>query len=106
MCHRRLVILGLLSLLTGCASPSFTLTDESAMNRLLATKYVAELQRTNPVPLTTWVEGTEPGARLLYLGEDHSDHAVRLGAFRVTADGRVWMNADTTRLEDRWITIE
>ncbi len=99
-------ICSLLSVVLGCASPAFRLTDESAMNRLMATRYVADLQRKNPTPLTCWVEDSEPGARLLYLGEDHADHAVRVGAFRVTRDGRVWVNADPTRLEDRWTVVQ
>ena len=31
------------------------------MNRLMATRYVADLQRKNPTPLTCWVEDSEPG---------------------------------------------
>jgi hypothetical protein len=106
MCHSQLVILSLFPLLTGCAAQQFRLSDESAMHRLMATKRVADLQRRNPTPLMCWVEGSEPGARELYLGEDHSDHTVRIGAYRVTADGRVWVNADLTLLEDHWAVIE
>ena len=106
MSHGRLVILGFLLLLSGCASPAFKLSDESAVNRLLATRHVANLQRNNPTPLACWVEGAEPDARLLYLGENHSDHTVRVGAYRVTADGRAWVNADPTLFEDKWRVIE
>lgn len=106
MCHGCLAILGLLSMLTGCTSPAFKLSDKSAVVRLLATRHVVELQRRNPTPLTCWVEGTEPDARRLYLGENHPDHTVRVGAYRVTADGRAWVNTDPTLLEERWTVVE
>jgi hypothetical protein len=72
----------------------------------MSTKHVAELQRKNPTRLTCWVEGTEADARLLYLGENHPDHTVRVGAYRVTSDGRVWVNADPTLLEAKWAVVE
>jgi hypothetical protein len=106
MCHGRLIVLSLFSLLTGCAAHAFQLTDESAMVRLMATKHVAEWQRKHETPLICWVEGTEPDARNLYLGENHPDHTARVGAYRVTADGRVWVNADPTLLKDRWTPID
>ena len=99
-------ILLLPTLLIGCTSPAFVLTDESAMERLMSTKHVADLRRRNPKPLTCWVESSDPSASLLYLGENHDDHTVRIGAYRVTADGRVWVNADKTLLQERWIAIE
>ena len=76
------------------------------MQRLMTTQHVAALQRSNPTPLTCWVEDSRPDVRQLYLGENHPDHTVRLGAYRVTADGRVWMNADPTLREDRWVGVE
>ena len=106
MSHGRFVILSLFSLLMGCGASGFRLTDEAAMARLMATKHVAELQRKIPAPLTCWVEGSQPDARQLYLGENHSDHTVRVGVYRVTADGRVWVNADPTLLDERWSIIE
>jgi hypothetical protein len=106
MRHRRIAVLSLLAIATGCAAPVLALTDESAIERLMETKHVADLQRRNSTRLICWVEGSEPGARELYLGENHPDHTVRVGAYRVTADGRVWMNADPTLLEDRWVPIE
>ena len=89
----------------GQPAPAFKLTDKSAMDRLMATKHVAELQRKNSTRLACRVAGTELDARRLYLGENHSAHTVRIGAYRVTADGRVWVNADRTLLDDRWTVI-
>jgi hypothetical protein len=106
MQHKCLILFCLLSLLAGCAAPAFKLSDESARVRLMETEYVSELQRKNPTQLVCWIEGTEPGARDLYLGENHPDHTVRVGAFRVTADGRVWINSDRTLLEDQWAPIK
>ncbi len=106
MCLRRRVILRLVALLAGCAAPTFKLSDESAIEKLMGTRHVAELQRENPTPLTCWVEDSEPDARQLYLGEDHQDHTVRAGTYRVTADGRVWLNADPALPEDAWTVIE
>lgn len=102
----RLGIFSLLLFVTGCAGPTFRLTDESAMDRLMATQHVAELQRNNPTPLTCWVEGADPNARQMYLGENHADHTVRVGTYRVTSDGRVWVNADPTQLEEQWAIVE
>jgi hypothetical protein len=101
----RAALLGLVCLLTGCAAPPFALTDESAMDALMVTRHVAELQQRHSMPLTCRIEGTDPDARRLYLGESHSDHTVRVGAYRVTSDGRVWVNTDPTLLEDRWAMI-
>jgi hypothetical protein len=106
MNHKTLLVLGLLFLLAGCASRSFVLTDRSAMEKLMSTQYVADLQRGNASALMCFVEGSAPDARELYLGEDHPDHTVRLRACRVTADGRVWVNDDPTMLEERWRAVE
>jgi hypothetical protein len=106
MRHTRFIILSRLSLLMACAAPAFRLTDDSAIDRLMTTRHVAELQRQNPMPLTCWAEGAHADARELYLGENHPDHTVRIGAYRVTADGRVWMNGAATRPEHRWIAIK
>ena len=100
-----LLLLLLLSPLAGCAS-HFVLTDDSAMDKLMKTRYVADLQRRNPSLLICFVEGIESDARDLYLGEDHSDHTVRLRACRVTPEGHVWVNSDYTLLENRWVNIE
>ena len=72
----------------------------------MATRHVAALQRGNPTRLICWIERAEPGERDLYLGEDHADHTVRIGAYRVTADGHTWVNIDPTLLADRWARIE
>jgi hypothetical protein len=101
-----LVIVVFLSSFAGCVRQKFVLTDDSAMHALLATEYVEDLQARNPSRLACFVEAATPGARYVYLGEDHDDHTVRLRACRVTADGRVWVNADETLLEDRWVLIE
>jgi hypothetical protein len=106
MTHFRLLLVVFTCLLFGCAPQRFLLSDESAVSKLLTTKHVADLQRTHEAPLTAWVESVRPDARYLYLGESHPDHTVRVGAYRVTSDGRVWMNADPTLLEDRWVAIE
>ena len=96
--------------MAGCAAPTnskpFVLSDDAATDRLLATHHVAALARTIPAPLICFVEGHSAGATELYLGEDHPDHTVRLGAYRVTADGRVWVNADPTLLDDRWMPVD
>jgi hypothetical protein len=105
MRHGRLVIT-LLILITGCAAPTFKLSDESAIDRLMATRHVLELQQASPIRLIAWVERREADARPVYLGEDHADHAVRMGAYRVTSDGRVWVNADLMLLDERWVLVE
>jgi hypothetical protein len=102
----RLCIALFLLALTGCGARAFELTDRSAMDRLMATKHVAALRGRIAAPLTCRVEGVEPDARRLYLGESHDTHTVRVGAYRVTADGRAWRNADPTLLEERWTAIE
>jgi hypothetical protein len=99
----------------GCAAsrpdrtttPGFVLSDDAALDRLMATRHVADLRSRLPIKLTCWVEASAPDERRLYLGEEHGDHTVRLGAYRVTADGRVWVNADPTfLLEDQWAEVE
>lgn len=76
------------------------------MQKLMNTRYVANLQKQIPAKFICFVEDSTDTERDLYLGEDHDDHTVRLRACRVTADGRVWVNADETLLEDRWVTID
>jgi len=66
----------------------------------MGTRYVADLHRENAAPLVCFVEGSEPDARDLYLGEDHPDHTARL------CDGRVWVNGDPTLLKDCWREIK
>ncbi len=89
-----------------CVSHPFRLTDESAMRKLMATKHVAQIEQRDPSPIICFVESEEPGEIDLSLGEDHPDHTVRIGAYRVTSDGRVWMNSDPTLLEERWVQVE
>jgi hypothetical protein len=76
------------------------------MDKLMQTRYVADLQTRIPAHLVCFVEDSTATERDLYLGENQPDHTVRLRACRVTSDGRVWVNADETLLEDRWIVIE
>ncbi len=90
----------------GCAAPAFELTEEAAVDRLMATRHVAGLRRENPGPLICFVEDAGPDAVDLYLGEDHPTHTVRVGSYRVTSDGRVWVNSDATLLEDRWVPVQ
>jgi hypothetical protein len=103
---RPILLIVMIASLAGCASSPFQLSDESAVKQLLTTKHVAELHRHNPSPFICWVEGVEPNARELYLGEDHPDHTVRIGSYRVTSDGRVWINDDATGLTERWVVIK
>ena len=92
--------------LSGCASHRFVLSDWSAMKQVMSTRHVAELQRRNPTRFTCWIEGSEGDARQVYLGENHPDHTVRVGAYRVTSDGRVWVNSDPTLLEENWVVVD
>lgn len=85
----------------------FTLTEDSAMIRVMSTKRVANLSRAIPNRrITCMVEHTTPDAVYLYLGDDEGDHTTRVGFYRVTRDGRVWMNRDETGLYERWAVIE
>ena len=119
MCHKVAVILVLALCLSGCgasgrppvqtaAAPSHAeLSEDAAMQRLMASKYVARLQRTIPNRhLTCRVEGHQSGAVELYLGDDEGDHTTRVDFCRVTDDGRVWVNQDRTGGDDRWVVVE
>jgi len=39
-------------------------------------------------------------------GTSTEDHTIRIGAYRITADSRVWVNSDPSLLEDRWVVVE
>jgi hypothetical protein len=92
--------------LSACSTPTFQLTETSAMDRLLSTDHVAHLQQNIPTRhLTCMVDRTEPDAIALYLGDDEGDHTTRIGFYPITSDGRVWVNADPTGLEDRWTEV-
>jgi hypothetical protein len=95
-----------IAVLAGCGARTLELTDESAMSALMQTKHVAALQRQNPTRFVCWVESADSTSRYLYLGENHPDHTVRVGSYRVTSDGRVWVNSDLTYLEDQWVFVE
>jgi hypothetical protein len=75
------------------------------MQKLIATTHVAGLRANNSTPLICWVEVTEADALELSLGEDHPDHTARIGAYRVTSDGRVWVNEDQTMMKERWCRL-
>jgi len=47
-----------------------------------------------------------PDALYLYLGDDGPDFTTRIGFYRVTPDGTVWINSDPTGLDDRWTPIQ
>ena len=91
----------------GCAAPRFHLTDDTAMAQLMSTNHVAQLQRNIPTRhLICMVDDNTPEEIRFYLGDDEGTHTTRIGFYRVTSDGRVWLNADPTALEDRWTTIK
>jgi hypothetical protein len=96
----------LLILSPSCAPDRLALTDQSAMDRLMSTNYVAELAKRNPSPILCYIEGSGATYRNLYLGEDHPTHTVRLRSCRVQSDGRVLVNTDPTLLEELWAPIE
>src|SRR5579872_590214 len=98
------IVASIAALLTGGSEPTFKLTDDSAMDRLMSSRRVAALQKENPTQLICWIEDTKPGERDLYLGEDHPEHTVRMGTFRVTADGRVW-EQDIIDPEAPWVVV-
>src|SRR5262249_51647628 len=87
------------SVAAGCTHPAFVLTDDAAMDRVMSSAHVSRLQERNPTRLMCMVDGREPNAIDVYVGEDHPDHTVRVATFRVTDDGRVWVNDDQTGLE-------
>ena len=88
-------------------SPHFELSENAATQRLMASKYVARLQRAIPNRhLVCRVEGRQPDEVDLYLGDDEGDHTTRVASCRVTGDGRVWVNKDETGAEDRWGVVE
>ena len=77
------------------------------MNQLMSTRRVASLERAIPNRhLTCMVDYTTPGVVYLSLGDDEGDHTTRVGLFRVTQDGRVWVNRDEAGLKDRWAVVE
>ncbi len=89
------------------SAPSFKLSENAAMQRLMASKYVARLQRAIPSRhLVCRVEGRQPDEVDLYLGDDEGDHTTRVAFCRVTRDGRVWVNKDETGAEDRWGVVD
>src|SRR5687768_9003016 len=102
-CHA--LVLVTMTCLTSCAAPSFRLSEDSAMDRLMATRHVAQLQREHVSSLTCFVENSGADGVDLYLGENHPTHTVRVGSYRVTTDGGVWMNSDATQLEERWVRV-
>ncbi len=119
MCHKVIPIFVLASLATGCTpplqsppqasatKPSFKLTEDTAMQRLMGSAYVAALVRAIPSRhLMCMVEITRPDSIDLYLGDDEGDHTTRVNFCRVSQDGRVWVNQDETGLDDRWAVVE
>lgn len=92
------------TVLAACAPArqnNFTLTNDAAVKKVLATRHVTELDKKTDVPLASWVEGRDAEAVYVYVGESHPDHYVRVGVFRVTKDGRVWVNRDPM-LSEEW----
>ncbi len=104
MYYKQLALMIAVGVMGGCSASTFQLSDDSAMQQLMVTKRVVALQQENPTRLICFVENVKPGERDLYLGEDHPDHTVRVGTFRVTADGRVW-EQDVVDPDAPWITV-
>lgn len=94
-------------LLAGCSEQTFPFSEAAAIDRLLQTKHVAKLIQAIPERrITCRVDFAMPDAIHLYLGDDEGDHTTRIGFYRCTRDGRVWVNLDPIALEDRWAVIE
>jgi hypothetical protein len=102
------------TLLVSCTSTSqqssppvpFKLSEESAVDRLMATQLVARLEKAIPHRhLICMVEGRTSDEIDLYLGDDEGDHTTRIGAYRVTGDGRVWAATLNTPGEYIWVAI-
>ena len=103
ICLSALVLLSL----SACASQSFQLNKNSARDRLMSTAHANALARAIPSRhLICFVDSAESGAIYLYLGDDEGDHTTRIGFYRVTADGNVWLNADPTGLTVQWKVIQ
>lgn len=91
----------------GCAHPSFRLTEDSALDRVMATRQVQSLREEIPSRrLMARVDDVRPEAIYVYVGDDEGDHTTRVGFYRVTPDGRVWRNRDETGLEERWEVVQ
>jgi hypothetical protein len=90
-------------LLSGCQQ--FVLTDASATDKVLATKYWNDLERQYSAPLVCWVVAVKPDARELYIGTNRANQIARIRDFRVTADGRVWVNSDSTLRSEEWVVV-
>jgi hypothetical protein len=89
------------------SSEGFRLTEESAIRQLLATQYVAGLKAAIPGRrLVCQSDGVTKDGMDVHLGDRGDDFVFRIGFYRVTTDGRVWMNQDGTGLEERWKIIE
>ena len=82
----------------------FVLTDASATDKVLATKYWTDLEKHYSEPLVCWVVAVNPDGRELYIGTNHANQVVKIRDCRVTADGRVWVN-DLTSPRERWIVV-
>jgi hypothetical protein len=102
ICFRFLSFLPLLTVL-GCEP--FVLTDASATDKVLATKYWNDLEHQYSAPLVCWVVAVKPDARELYIGTNRASQIARIRDCRVTADGRVWVNGDSTLHTEQWIVV-
>jgi hypothetical protein len=105
MPRRILLCLALTPLLTLAGCQPFVLTDNTATDKVLASKYWADLEKQYPGHLACWVVAVRPDSRELSIGTVKTSHLVRIRDCRVTADGRVWVNSDATMRTERWIAV-
>ena len=106
MMPRYFRILALLPLLAVAGCQQFVLTDASATDKVLATHYWNDLERQTAKPLVCWVVAVKPDSRELYIGSDKNSTVVLIRACRVTADGRVWVNGDSTLRTEQWAVVK
>jgi hypothetical protein len=93
-----------LFLLSGCQP--FVLTDTSATDKVLATKYWTDLEHQYSEPLVCWVVAVRPDARELYIGTNRSNQVIKIRDCRVTADGRVWVSKESDIHTEQWIAVQ
>jgi hypothetical protein len=94
---------------TGCVSSNgswfpFYLNEDTAAQQLMATEYVKSILRKGGA-VTCGTELIQLNYVQLYLNEAHFDRSVPLGRFRVTSDGRVWMDDGPTPDDFHWVLI-
>jgi hypothetical protein len=102
--RRSLFLFFALLAVPGCQP--FVLTDASATDKVLATKYWSDLERQYSAPLVCWVVAVKPDAREIHIGTNRANQVVNIRECRVTADGQVWVNDDPALHTEKWVVVK